>query len=249
MDNLFSKELSHFGISILSEDKLLLTNSNKDISVDDFCDLLKQRHEALISVYENIISELKKVSNSSIRDTKKFLTRPSLSAIEYFLKEASSVNGYDLSFQKRLLSILNGCGFSFSIFSRKQLILYKMTLRWLNYLSKRDLYIYHLNVSSIRNSRCAEDHEKLARGIQGPWGNLDLPMQERVFKWDDVSEETYGRRADIQSQRRYVMGLEDLHSPNAKVGYYYRELRNEPYLFSDSDTESPYPHRSTLWEP
>jgi hypothetical protein len=248
MDNVFSKELSHFGISILSEDKLLLINSNKDISVDDFCNLLKHRHEALTDVHEKIISELKEVVNSSIRDTKKFLTRSSLSAIKYFLKEASSINGYDVSFQKRLLSILNGCGFSFSIFSRKQIILYRMTLRWLNYLSKRDLYTYHLIESAIRNSRCEENHEKLARGIQGPWGNLDLPMQERVFKWDDVSEETYGRRADIQKQRRYVMGLEDLNSPNAKVGYYYRELRNEPYLFSDSAEESPYPFRSTLWE-
>ena len=248
MDNLFSKELDHFGISVLSDDQLLLTNSNKTISLEEFHSLISDRHKKIKTLQDDIISQLKETMSGSIRDNKKNLANPSISSIKYFLKEVSSVTNYDFSFQTRLKSVLNGCGFSFSVFSRKNIILCKMISRWLNYVSKKDLYVYSLVMNVISLSKNTDDYQKLARGIQGPWGNLDLPMQERVFKWDDVSEETYGRRADIQKQRRYVMGLEDQDPNDIKVGYYYRELRNEPYLFSDSDTESHYPHRNLLWQ-
>lgn len=240
---MLSKELAHFGVAVLSNSEILLTKSNTSVSLSKFFSLIKDRRESFIKIQKDISSQLKDITSSSIRDTKEELARPSLSALKYFLKEVSTVGNYDISFQKQLTSILNGCGFSFSIFSRKYIILYKMTSRWLNYLAKRDLYIYNLIIRIING-----DHKKVARGISGPWGNLDLPMQERTFLWDNVAEETYGRRADIQKQRRYVMGLEDMDPESMKVGYYYRELRNEPYLFSDSDTESPYPHRNLLWE-
>ncbi len=247
MDDLSSRELGHFGISILSDSRILLNSSGSTISIEEFYSMTRDRYKQILSIKKELVSQLKETTSHSIRDSKKELTRSSLSSLKYFLKEVSSLDGYDSSFQEKIISILNGCGFSFSMLSRKNMILYKMLSRWLDYLIKKDLYIYQLIISTINKSMHDIDHEKTARGIQGPWGNLDLPMQERVFKWDDVSEETYGRRADIQKQRRYVMGLEDYHSPNVKVGYYWRELRNEPYLFSDADTESPYPHRNLLW--
>lgn len=247
MDEISSRELNHFGISILSNNRLLLDKTGVNMSLDRFASMIESRYDQILNIKKSIISQLEDATSNSIRDFKKELTRPSLSSLKYFLKEVSSLQGYNSSFQEKIKHILNGCGFNFSVISRKNIILYKMISRWLDYLIKRDLYIYQLVINTINKSMLETDHEKVARGIQGPWGNLDLPMQERVFKWDDVSEETYGRRADIQKQRRYVMGLEDYHSPNVKVGYYFRELRNEPYLFSDSDTESPYPHRNLLW--
>jgi len=247
MIDLSSNELSHFGISLLSNNRILLIDSGSTVSLDEFCTMTENRCEQVLDIKKEIALQLNDVTSNSVRDFKKGLIRPSLSSLKYFLKEVSSIDGYNSVFQKKITSILNGCGFSFSMFSRKNIILYKMISRWLDYLIKRDLYIYQLIINTIEQSVSEIDHEKVARGIQGPWGNLDIPMQERVFKWDDVAEETYGRRADIQKQRRYVMGLEDYHDPNVKVGYYFRELRNEPYLFSDADTESPYPHRNLLW--
>ena len=83
---------------------------------------------------------------------------------------------------------------------------------------------------------------KEARGVQGPWGNLDLPMQERVFNWDEVSGETYGRDKDKRKQQRYLMGY-DTYNKAGKVGegYYWREHRNEPFSWSNRFTDSPYP--------
>ncbi|MAG28508.1 hypothetical protein CMI47_23515 [Candidatus Pacearchaeota archaeon] len=247
-DQITNIELEHFGITILSPDQILL--NGETISVDSFFNSIIERYKKIQDLQKDIISEVNKFCYNSVRDTSLELSCPSLGAMKYFLKEVSSISFYDLSKQSVMASTLNRCGLHLSAFSRKNIILCKMTFKWLNYLLKKDIYLYDLVSNTLKEAGQLDpnSHHKMARGIQGPWGNLDLPMQERVFKWDDVSEETYGRRADIQKQRRYVMGLEDMNDPNVKVGYYYRELRNEPYLFSDSDTESPYPHRNVLWE-
>lgn len=83
--------------------------------------------------------------------------------------------------------------------------------------------------------------------IQGPYSNLDLPMQERVFEWKDIDEETMARQESKQKQKRYTMGLEDMSSSEPKVGYYWRELRNDPYPFPYGEDEANYPYRKVLW--
>ena len=93
----------------------------------------------------------------------------------------------------------------------------------------------------------SQNTQKTASGNQGPWSNLDLPMQERTFLWSDIDEETTERQSLKQNQRRYKMGLEDNAPSESKVGFYWRELRNEPYLFSNSNEDSPYPYRTELW--
>lgn len=71
---------------------------------------------------------------------------------------------------------------------------------------------------------------KFADGINGPWSNLDLPMLERKFPWDDIEEETRGRDKDIRMTKRYRMGLEN-YAPGTWLSesYVWREIKNEPY--------------------
>ena len=111
-----------------------------------------------------------------------------------------------------------------------------------------------LNLFIIKHiiSNLSKDIKKVSysynQGVEGPWSHLDLPMQERVFEWKDIDEETMGRQEDKQHQRRYLMGLEDYDSQDGfKEGFYYRDLALEPYLFEDAGEESPYPYRSVLW--
>lgn len=82
---------------------------------------------------------------------------------------------------------------------------------------------------------------KEARGVQGPWGNLDLPKLERVFSWDDIQEEVAGRDRDKRQQKRYRMG-HDNYSKGDKFGegFYWREMANEPYSWDNRYTDSPY---------
>lgn len=83
--------------------------------------------------------------------------------------------------------------------------------------------------------------------VQGAYSNLDLPMAERWYMWQDIDEELDDRRSSIRSQRRYQMGLEDTDPLGVKEGFYWRELRNEPYKFDVLYPDSPYPYRSALW--
>jgi len=133
----------------------------------------------------------------------------------------------------------------FSRLVMNRVIEFRLSIDWLHHLIRSDMYLRFL-LKAYNKSRLNE--YVVAGGVSGPWANLDLPMQERVFKWDEIEEETAGRGRDKRNQRRYTMGLENYgtgdHSPNE--GFVWRELRNEPYEFDDA-SNNPYPHRNTLW--
>lgn len=124
-----------------------------------------------------------------------------------------------------------------------KIIDYKIVIEWLHHLILRDIYIIDL---IKKNSHIS--NVKTARGTSGPWSNLDLPMKERVYEWDDdgIEEEISGRTQQRKKQERYWAGLEDYNSPRIRDGFVWREIRNDPYLFDDED-ENTYPHRNVLW--
>lgn len=116
---------------------------------------------------------------------------------------------------------------------------------------KSEVGLYNLYIIKIITEKLHKENFEIKkvsynRGISGPWANLDLPMEERVFTWRDVEEETTERQTDKQKQRRYTMGYED-EKEGFKEGFYFRELRNEPFLFENASFDSPYPYRSVLW--
>jgi hypothetical protein len=122
---------------------------------------------------------------------------------------------------------------------------YKITMDWIYRDACKLCYINKLlKFASLGQEKVSMI--KIARGISGPWANLDLPMLERVFEWQDIEEEVRGRDKDIRKQRRYRQGLENYNEQGVGEGYYWRELRNEPYSWYDRDSESPYPGRSIL---
>ncbi|MCD6436255.1 MAG: hypothetical protein J7L15_07685, partial [Clostridiales bacterium] len=97
-----------------------------------------------------------------------------------------------------------------------------------------------LKFSSLGQKEINKKEIKIAKGISGPWANLDLPMEERVF--DFGNEEMGGRVKDKQHQRRYMKSLRNKHNNNlVGEGHYWREIRNEPYSWNNRKDESPYP--------
>jgi len=115
-------------------------------------------------------------------------------------------------------------------------------LKLLFRLISRKEYILRL----LRFSLLGEDkinsypNIKLAKGVQGPWSRLDLPLKERVWEWRDIEEEMMGKRRDFQRQKRYRNGFLNYNQPGVGEGHYWRELRTEPYLWSDRFNDSPY---------
>ena len=85
---------------------------------------------------------------------------------------------------------------------------------------------------------------KLARGVTGPYSNLNLPIQERVYPFKELE---LGERTKIkQKQRRYRKGFENYHGGRFSEGHYWRELRNEPFSWYNRSFDDPYPSRSLL---
>lgn len=145
-----------------------------------------------------------------------------------------------------LKAALNEDSDSFSRLVMSKVVEFRLAIEWVHHLVRRDMYLCAL-IDAYKRSLLKPRIE--ASGVAGPWSNLDLPMQERVFEWKDIEEEVAGREGDKRNQNRYQMGLENYgtgdFSPNE--GFYWRELRNEPYSFDDEDS-NPYPHRDTLWD-
>ena len=84
-------------------------------------------------------------------------------------------------------------------------------------------------------------------GVGGPWGNLDLPELERVWPWKDEDENLRGHSKDIRKQTRYRQGLENYNNDGSVgEGFYWREVKNEPYSWYDRSEEEPYYSRYLL---
>ena len=80
-------------------------------------------------------------------------------------------------------------------------------------------------------------------GISGPWSNLELPIEERVWEWDeDYFQE---REKDKRSQIRY--NPEEAASTGAY--YVWVDQTRDPYAFTDLQKDSPYKSRSTMTIP
>jgi len=114
-------------------------------------------------------------------------------------------------------------------------------------LNKKYYLIDLLRLASGGEAYAESFDYKTAKSIAGPWSNLDLPMLERVWPWRDEDENLRGRMRDIRKQTRYRMGLEN-YNGDGRVGegFYWRELRNEPYSWYDRKEEEPYYERYVL---
>jgi|2_EtaG_2_1085320.scaffolds.fasta_scaffold31174_3 hypothetical protein len=126
---------------------------------------------------------------------------------------------------------------------------YKLSMDWLVRNLNKLSYLKRLLLMAMKGKdRIDKYFVKIARGVQGPWANLDLPMLERVFEWKDIEEEVRGRDRDIRKQRRYQMGFDHYndYSKKSGEGFYWVEMNNEPYLWTERGDNSPYSGRSSL---
>lgn len=124
---------------------------------------------------------------------------------------------------------------------------YKIAIDWVARDIMRLMYLKKLIRFTMTGTKNVSQKEiKMAIGVSGPWANLDLPMLERVFPWDDIDSDIRGRSRDIRKQRRYRKYLDNYHSPGVGEGHYWRELRNEPFSWYDRQSEDPYYQRYLL---
>lgn len=82
--------------------------------------------------------------------------------------------------------------------------------------------------------------------ISGPWANLDLPMKERVWEWDEGEEEYFDSR---QKSRREQVRYNPENGTKSGFYYVWQDLNIGPYKWEDKEDEQPYQSRHTMTIP
>ena len=82
--------------------------------------------------------------------------------------------------------------------------------------------------------------------ISGPWANLDLPKEERMWEWDEGEEEYFANR---QKSRREQIRYNPENQTKSGFYYVWQDLNRDPYRFEDMKEDSPYKSRHLLTVP
>ena len=241
MINLLIKELAMNGVSF--ENGMLIYHNERS-SFSEVFNLLdgriKKNDKLVKKIYKDLLVDLQNpVAGDSDRQVKRVFSHAVLSLYDISLDAKCP-----LPIMKAIKNIVNSDSGKFSSKFMLKIVDFNLGLQWLIHLIRKDMYIMSTMKKYIEHSK--RKRRTFAKGFGGPWGRLDLPMEERVFEWGDVAEETSGRQSDKMDQSRYRMGLDNVKDNSPNEGYYWREIRNEPYLFDDKDG-NPYPHRDLLW--
>lgn len=238
------QELSAHGI--LVKDGLVYIGNAAPVKRVDAIKSYKKRAKELFSIIEKTWTDISQILE--FRDCRKTdhsegfvsLFIPALQGLKRMHALYPGLRDYDkikIHLNGALLSDSN----TFSQTVMSKVIDYKLALEWLSHLLAKNMYIRALLIACANKNKTVE-----AKGVHGPYSNLDLPMLERVFSWSSVDEETRGRSNDKRRQSRYTMGFERYNEPAINEGFMWRELRNEPFLWG-KEGENPYPHRNILW--
>jgi len=259
---LLIKELDKYGITIIDDTECSFSIGDRKFKskIVSKIYLLKKDHIYNIKIIKQLLLEVIKLlssdsstsTNSSIINDKNLnISIDALYGIWNLVKLLIHCKDYKDFIKKHDICSISRKTFDKDVLFFSSDILncianHRIALDWIYRSNKKIEYTASLLALLLEGSDKIDNIVvKVAKGVQGPWGNLDLPMEERVFNWDDVSGETYGRDKDKRMQQRYLMGY-DNYNKSGKVGegYYWRELRNEPFAWKDRYTDSPYPQLS-----
>jgi hypothetical protein len=255
------KELNHHGVKICDRFTCEYIYNGKTIKTDikTKIKLLKKQFNDNLEIFKELMLKVSIIINncetnfvkespidekniklfiSSIKETYSLLC---------FITENSNIL-YKFSQENNILEKIRKClNEDYLKFSKETILVLpdiKISLDWIFRRNNKLAYISSLLniIIKYNKKRISQIIIKEAKGTGGPWSNLDLPMLERCFAWDDIEEEVRGRDKDLRNQRRYKMGLENYNKAEVGEGYYWREMRNEPYSWYNSAEDSPYPH-------
>lgn len=248
--DLIQKELSFYGFEIRGNSIFFISNGFSE-PIEIFLSRLKGLESEQIKLLKQ---EWKKVKSNVVPVaggiSVNFLRLLQKSVNRLYKKTFHAVlRSFDVSGHLDKLSSMCADRMSSTTAEQAAVVLSKIEIYEHNI--KRIHYIRHLVKLVIKASsfvvKSASTGIDMNSSVQGPYANLDLPMQERVFTWSDIDEETYARQEMKQKQSRYTMGLEGSSPSESKVGFYFRELRNEPYPFPYGEDEANSPYRKILW--
>ena len=246
MNNEIIKELLVNGIVL--QNGSVIINDATSLSYKEACRYYKNKakkaYEILCDLWGDVVSVLQQrnCAQTLPSDGIDYVFIRALQGLKRIVHLYPGLKEYDKVDDALCMALCSDINtFSYNVMSK--IIEYKLAIEWLTHLISRNLYIRSLLIFAKYNKTLSVK----AKGVHGPYSNLDLPMEERVFSWSVIDEEVRGRSRDLRSQIRYTKGLTTYNDPLNNNGTYWREIRNEPFLWG-KEGENPYPHRNLLWK-
>ena len=251
---LLNKELTYYGFRLTNDRKCQLIVNERIITqgvirtIRQINTTVKKQKNILFSLWKEIVELLAKENQPS---SDQLLIDEKM--VDLFIFSLKDLSKFLLCFEECdegvfQLYIDEALNKDISSFSKEQIYKlpdYKITIDWVFRTITRLLYIKKLlYFSTLGSKKIGEYDVKIAAGVAGPWSRLELPLEERAFPF---GKEVESRERAKQKQRRYRKGL-DNYGPGDFVasGHYWRELRNEPFAWSDRNFDDPYPGRHYL---
>lgn len=256
--DLLQKELKYYGVASIDNNTFKIKLPDGQLQDKNIIEIVKelnieikdQKKNMLFlwTEIEKLLSQNKKNNINNIQD---------LRIIDLFLFSLRDLYKFISCFNQSAKSkfaniILNSLKRDISDFDKNQisqLIDYKIAIDWTHRTIHRLLYMRKLLIFATMDRQKIDQYTvKTARGVSGPWANLDLPFFERVFPFED--QEIDEISTDKQKQRRYRNNMREFNQDGRVAeGFYWRELRNEPYSWENRSFDSPYPKPPTPMRP
>ena len=250
---LLKKELSYYGICLTNDNKCQLKVNDKLITqgiiktIRQINSTVKKQKKILLSLWKEVVELLANENQPS------FNQPVDEKMVDLFIFSLKDLSKFLLCFDECDESVFQlyvdeALNKDINLFNKEQIYKlpdYKITIDWVFRTINRLLYIKKLlYFATIGGKKISEYDVKTAAGVAGPWSRLDIPLEERVFPF---GKEIENRTKAKQKQRRYRKGLENYNAGDfVSSGHYWRELRNEPFSWSDRNFDDPYPSRSYL---
>lgn len=240
---LIRKELAMYGILVTDETSTVQSNGSEiKLKIEE--QILKLKKSTFS--HKMLTKQLWKELKNALQNIPVAITSGNEQTERMFIEAMKHLNRIliEMHLDRRMIkSILQRDINVFSEAFMKKIIDYKISIDWLHHIVMVDNYRISLLKAYLNSGK--ESKEVLA--ILGPWGGLDLPMQERVWEYNSDEESIKGHEEDKQHQQRYQLPGTYNSPYEFEEGFYYREIRNEPYAFGDDDND-PYPGRDLLWD-
>lgn len=250
--NTLIKELAFYGI-LLKDNICHIHDESGKISqktiqsiIKELSKKIKKNSDLLYEIFSDI-SELVSENNPDNQILDPLSSKLFIFSLKDLVKFMACFEEFDnTEIKNNVLKALDRDVDSFNSMQIRMLPNYKVCIDWL--YRKICILKYQRNLLSMakQGKKFVSGIEmKTARGISGPWANLDLPILERVYPYEE--EQLTGRDRDKRRQKRYTRGFANYNNDGrVGEGFYWREPRNEPFLWEDRFTESPYPIRKII---
>ena len=260
--DILKKELLFYGIELVNNKTCVISVDKKSVkaSIDGVISNLHKRLYSNGELFESTWQEVLELFEfSTSTKTREAYDKKMVKLFLFSIKDTFNFAEFicenfgfkDINLKNKIVPYLrDNMDRDFYSFTKQTVLFlpeYKITL---DYIFRKMSILAYL----IRLLRFAKKGEKKisnllvksAAGISGPWANLDLPMAEREYEYQDIDEEMRDRTKAKQHQARYRKAMEHYNTPEVGEGHYWRELNQEPFSWYNRNTDSPYKSRNTL---